>query len=114
MEQHFDELVTLAAREGGKPLMDSRVEVLRAIDGVKNCIECIRTGHGMEIPMQLNAASANRLAFTSREPIGVVVAFSAFNHPLNLIVHRGSCRCQWLSGDHQTCRRHAPVCIPLC
>ncbi|HEC05510.1 MAG TPA: aldehyde dehydrogenase family protein [Thiolapillus brandeum] len=88
MEQHFNELVTLAAREGGKPLMDSRVEVLRAIDGVKNCIECIRTGHGTEIPMQLNAASANRLAFTRREPIGVVVAFSAFNHPLNLIVHQ--------------------------
>jgi acyl-CoA reductase-like NAD-dependent aldehyde dehydrogenase len=38
--------------------------------------------------MGLNAASANRLAFTRHEPIGVVVAFSAFNHPLNLIVHQ--------------------------
>ena len=38
--------------------------------------------------MNLNAASANRIAFTSFEPIGVVVAVSAFNHPLNLIVHQ--------------------------
>jgi acyl-CoA reductase-like NAD-dependent aldehyde dehydrogenase len=38
--------------------------------------------------MQLNAASANRVAFTRREPVGVVVAVSAFNHPLNLIVHQ--------------------------
>jgi hypothetical protein len=29
-----------------------------------------------------------RIAFTQREPIGVVVAVSAFNHPLNLIVHQ--------------------------
>ena len=38
--------------------------------------------------MNVNAASARRVAFTLREPIGVVVAVSAFNHPLNLIVHQ--------------------------
>ena len=38
--------------------------------------------------MSLGASSANRLAVTRREPIGVVVAVSAFNHPLNLIVHQ--------------------------
>ena len=88
MQSRFEELAIEAAREGGKPLIDSRVEVSRAIDGIKNCIECIRneTGHG--VPMGLNAASQNRLAFTCREPIGVVVAVSAFNHPLNLIVHQ--------------------------
>ncbi|MGB5518315.1 MAG: aldehyde dehydrogenase family protein, partial [Gammaproteobacteria bacterium] len=84
MQSRFDELAVEAAREGGKPLMDSKVEVARAIDGIKNCIEVLRTEHGEEIPMQKNAASMNRLAFTTHEPIGVVVAFSAFNHPLNL------------------------------
>ena len=38
--------------------------------------------------MNLNPASAGRVAFTRKEPIGVVVAVSAFNHPLNLIVHQ--------------------------
>jgi acyl-CoA reductase-like NAD-dependent aldehyde dehydrogenase len=38
--------------------------------------------------MNLNPASAGRAAFTQIEPAGVVVAFSAFNHPLNLIVHQ--------------------------
>ena len=88
MEQHYDELVTIALSEGGKPYNDSQVEVTRAIDGVKNCIECIRSERGTEIPMRLNPASANRLAMTSHEPIGVVMAVSAFNHPLNLIVHQ--------------------------
>lgn len=88
MQSRAEELAIEAAREGGKPLIDSRVEVARAIDGVRNCVDCIRENHGEEIPMGINAASMNRLAFTHREPIGVVVAVSAFNHPLNLIIHQ--------------------------
>jgi acyl-CoA reductase-like NAD-dependent aldehyde dehydrogenase len=84
----FDELAIEAAQEGGKPLIDSRVEVARAIDGIKNCIEVLRGNHGTEIPMNKNSASTNRLAVTQLEPIGVVVAVSAFNHPLNLAVHQ--------------------------
>ena len=88
MVERFEVLAVEAAREGGKPLIDSRVEVARAIDGVRNAVECLRTEAGREIPMNLNPASGNRLAFTRREPIGVVMAVSAFNHPLNLIVHQ--------------------------
>ncbi|TDI86235.1 MAG: aldehyde dehydrogenase family protein [Caldithrix sp.] len=88
MTERADELAVEAAREGGKPLIDSKVEVTRAIDGVKNCIEVLRTEGGQEIPMNLNPASAGRVAFTRKQPIGVVVAVSAFNHPLNLIVHQ--------------------------
>ena len=88
MQARFDELAREAAREGGKPLKDSIVEVNRAIDGMRNCIECIRVDAGKEIPMGLNAASMGHLAFTHKEPIGVVVAVSAFNHPLNLAVHQ--------------------------
>jgi acyl-CoA reductase-like NAD-dependent aldehyde dehydrogenase len=88
MEERAETLATEAAREGGKPLLDSRVEVARAIDGVLNCAELMRFDAGNVIPMNINAASADRVAFTQREPVGVVVAVSAFNHPLNLIVHQ--------------------------
>lgn len=88
MASRFDFLALEAAREGGKPLADSQVEVTRAIDGINNCIEVLRTEHGSEIPMNKNAASSQRLALTQLEPIGVVVAVSAFNHPLNLAVHQ--------------------------
>ncbi len=88
MEEQSEALATQAAREGGKPLIDSRVEVARAIDGVKICIEVMRAEAGHVIPMATTAASRQRLAFTRRQPIGVVVAVSAFNHPLNLIVHQ--------------------------
>ncbi len=83
-----EELALQAAREGGKPLIDSRVEIARAIDGIEVCIETLRTDAGEVIPMGVNAASAGHLAFTQHEPIGVVAAVSAFNHPFNLIVHQ--------------------------
>jgi acyl-CoA reductase-like NAD-dependent aldehyde dehydrogenase len=88
MQAQAEDLALEAAREGGKPLIDSRVEVTRAIDGMRLCIESLRTDAGRVVPMGVNPASEGRLAFTIREPIGVVVALSAFNHPLNLIVHQ--------------------------
>ncbi|VAW99632.1 Aldehyde dehydrogenase [hydrothermal vent metagenome] len=88
MTEQAEQLAKDAALEGGKPLIDSRVEVARAIDGVHNCIDCMRNDSGREIPMGINPASQNHIAFTRKEPIGVVVAVSAFNHPLNLIIHQ--------------------------
>ncbi|MBU1189194.1 MAG: aldehyde dehydrogenase family protein [Gammaproteobacteria bacterium] len=88
MADRREQLALQAAQEGGKPLKDSLVETDRAIDGVKICIEVIRHDHGAVIPMGTTAASAGHRAFTQREPIGVVAAVSAFNHPLNLIVHQ--------------------------
>jgi len=88
MQEQAESLALEAAHEGGKPLIDSRVEVARAIDSIRICIETLRTDSGREIPMGLNAASAWHSAYTRKEPIGVVVAISAFNHPLNLIAHQ--------------------------
>lgn len=88
MAAQVEALALEAAREGGKPLIDSRAEVVRAIDSVRIVVECLRTEAGEVIPMDRNAASAGKYAFTIDEPIGVVVAVSAFNHPLNLIVHQ--------------------------
>lgn len=88
MKDRFDDLAKTAAQEGGKPLIDSRAEVSRAINGVKLAAEHIGQLKGEHIPMGLTKAAENRLAFTTREPIGVVASVSAFNHPLNLIVHQ--------------------------
>ena len=88
MKNIHEELALLIAAEGGKPLIDARVEVTRAIDGVETCANDLGNVIGKEIPMGLTEAAKNRIAFSIREPIGPVVAVSAFNHPLNLIVHQ--------------------------
>jgi acyl-CoA reductase-like NAD-dependent aldehyde dehydrogenase len=84
-----EEFALLIAREGGKPLRDARVEVARAVAGIRLAAEeipCVL--RGQQIPMGLTPETQNRVAFTLYEPIGQVVAISAFNHPLNLIVHQ--------------------------
>ena len=88
VNQRKDEFARQAAEEGGKPLLDSKVELDRAIQGIREAANSVNRIVGREIPMGLTPGSANRKAFTIREPIGTVVAISAFNHPLNLIVHQ--------------------------
>jgi len=88
IEAKKEELALQAAREGGKPLIDSRVEVERGISGVKVAIRELMTREGRTVPMGVNESSMHRLAYTIREPIGPVVAVSAFNHPFNLIIHQ--------------------------
>jgi acyl-CoA reductase-like NAD-dependent aldehyde dehydrogenase len=83
-----EKLIKIATQEGGKPYQDTKVEIIRAINGVKIAAQTISQLHGEQIPMGLTPASTNRMAFTTKEPIGVVVAISAFNHPINLIVHQ--------------------------
>lgn len=84
-QERFTKLI---AQEGGKPFTDAAIEVTRAIDGLNDAAEELRHFAGKEIPMGLTTASEHRWAFTIKEPIGVVAAISAFNHPLNLIVHQ--------------------------
>ncbi len=88
MSSQVEELTILCASEGGKPYIDSKVEIQRAINGVKIAIEQIGLQEGQEIAMGHTVSSANRMAYTMKEPIGVVAAISAFNHPFNLAVHQ--------------------------
>jgi len=77
-----------ASLEGGKPIMDSRIEMARCMDSIRICIDTLRTDQGHPPVMGVNAASKHRFTIMQKEPIGVVVAVSAFNHPLNLIAHQ--------------------------
>lgn len=88
IDDDVEQLAMTIALEGGKPLVDARAETIRAADSVRACIDILRTQHGSEIPMRLNASSSHHTAYTTLEPGGPVVAISAFNHPLNLIVHQ--------------------------
>jgi acyl-CoA reductase-like NAD-dependent aldehyde dehydrogenase len=88
VETKAEEFARQSAEEGGKPLIDSRIELTRAVQGIREAANSIGQLTGHEIPMNLTPSSMNRMAFTTREPIGIVAAISAFNHPFNLIVHQ--------------------------
>lgn len=88
IEEQKEDIINMAASEGGKPYIDSKVEVERGIDGIKVAIAHIRENGGKEIPMGQTKSSGSRMAYTTKEPIGVVLSISAFNHPFNLAIHQ--------------------------
>jgi acyl-CoA reductase-like NAD-dependent aldehyde dehydrogenase len=88
LSENVEKLALQAAEEGGKPLVDSLIEVNRAVNGVEVAVQELGQMRGMEIPMELNESSKNHTAYTMLEPSGVVFAVSAFNHPVNLIIHQ--------------------------
>ncbi|MFB6306111.1 MAG: aldehyde dehydrogenase family protein, partial [Flavobacteriales bacterium] len=88
MEKRKEELMTISVQEGGKPWNDTKVEVNRAIEGVKMAAHYMHEMKGEEVVTDLMERGAGRKAFTLKEPIGVVASLSAFNHPINLAVHQ--------------------------
>jgi acyl-CoA reductase-like NAD-dependent aldehyde dehydrogenase len=91
LEEHRDEMARLIAMSVGKPIADAEVETNRAILVFTFAAEEAKRLYGETIPLDaypLPAGNENRLAFTMREPIGVVVAISPFNFPLNLLSHK--------------------------
>ena len=88
IRQERTQIIKIAVEEGGKPYKDTIVEINRALNGIKLAINAIENLHGKIIPMGHTESSANRMAYTKLEPLGVVLAISAFNHPINLIIHQ--------------------------
>lgn len=88
IQRDKEEIIEIATSEGGKPYIDSKIEVERGIDGIKVAISYLEQMGGKEIAMGHTRSSANRLAYTFKEPLGVVVSISAFNHPFNLAIHQ--------------------------
>ncbi len=78
MERHREELAYLIALEEGKALKDGRAEVQRSIN-----ITEFMAGEGRRFGGYTSASeSATKFAFTTRQPLGVVVAITPWNFPL--------------------------------
>jgi succinyl-CoA reductase len=91
IQSQKEDLARLIAREVGKPIVDARIEVGRAVSVYLFAAEEIRQLTGESFPADAYAHPAgneNRYLFSVREPIGVVVAISPFNFPLNLLSHK--------------------------
>jgi succinyl-CoA reductase len=86
-----EEMARLIAREVGKPIVDARVEAERAVGVYQLAAEEARHLTGESFPADAYtypAGNDRRFLFSVRDPIGVVVAISPFNFPLNLLSHK--------------------------
>jgi acyl-CoA reductase-like NAD-dependent aldehyde dehydrogenase len=86
--QRKEEFAETIALEGGKPIKDARIEVMRAINTFSIASREALNISGEQIPMDLLAGNDNRLGMVLREPVGVIAAITPFNFPLNLVAHK--------------------------
>ncbi len=84
-------MARLIAQEVGKPIVDARVEATRAVTVYQYAADEARHLTGESFPADAYAypvGNERRFLFSVRDPIGVVVAISPFNFPLNLLSHK--------------------------
>jgi len=86
--RRHEEVARTISAEAGKPLKAARVEVSRAMSTFTLAAVEARKLTGETVPMDASQAGAGKLAFTLRQPIGIVGAISPFNFPLNLVAHK--------------------------
>lgn len=88
LEERLDEAAGLLALEAAKPLNTAKVEIQRTVQTYRFAAEAAGQVTGEMIPMDAAPGGVGKLAFTVREPLGVIGAICPFNFPFNLVAHK--------------------------
>jgi glyceraldehyde-3-phosphate dehydrogenase (NADP+) len=83
-----EEFAQCISAEAGKPIRTARGEVERAAFCFQYAAEETTRLNGDLLPLDAQAASANRLGLLRRVPLGPIAAITPFNFPLNLVAHK--------------------------
>lgn len=88
LEKRASEAAEIIAAEAAKPISTAQGEVARTIQTYKFAAEEAKRIKGETIPMDAAQGGEGRIAYTVREPLGVIGAITPFNFPMNLVAHK--------------------------
>lgn len=88
MQERREDIAKTIAAEAGKALKYARIEVDRAIGTFTIAAEEAKRIHGETVPLDAVPSGEGYFGFYVRRPVGVVVAITPFNFPLNLVAHK--------------------------
>lgn len=88
LKDRREEAAAIVAREAAKPLKATYAEIDRTVLTYKFAAEEAKRIGGESLPMDAAPGGEGRIAYTRREPIGVVGAITPFNFPMNLVAHK--------------------------
>lgn len=83
-----EELASDLVKEVGKTIREARVEIDRAVQTLLLSAEEAKNLTGEQIPIDATPNDENKIAYYSREPLGVICAITPFNVPFNLACHK--------------------------
>jgi acyl-CoA reductase-like NAD-dependent aldehyde dehydrogenase len=88
IKEDREDCARMIAEECSKPLKAARAEVDRTIMTYSFASQEARRIHGETIPLDAAPGGEGRVAYTVREPLGVIAAITPFNFPMNLVAHK--------------------------
>ncbi|WP_347109027.1 aldehyde dehydrogenase family protein [Paenarthrobacter sp. S56] len=88
MEDRSEAFARTIVGESGKTIRQARKEVLRAVNTLRLSAAEARRNAGEVIPFDAYEGSEDRHGWFSREPLGIIMAITPFNDPLNLVAHK--------------------------
>jgi glyceraldehyde-3-phosphate dehydrogenase (NADP+) len=88
VEEKQEEFARTIAREGSKTIREARKEARRCVNTLTISGEEAKRLQGETIPFDSFPGGEKRVGYYQRVPIGVVLAITPFNDPLNLVAHK--------------------------
>ncbi|MFX1675969.1 aldehyde dehydrogenase family protein [Paraburkholderia sp. A2WS-5] len=88
VEARAEGLARTISLEAGKPLRQARKEVARCANTLRLSGEEAKRLVGETIPFDSWPGSEDRSGYYTLEPLGVILAITPFNDPLNLVAHK--------------------------
>ena len=88
VETSLPDLARTIALEVGKPLLEAMNEAKRIPELLRVSASEGARMHGETVPVDGAPGGAGKLAFTLRQPCGIVVAITPFNYPALLVMHK--------------------------
>ena len=83
-----EKLAILIVEESGKTIRQARKEVNRCANTLLLSAEEAKRLSGEVIPFGSYEGSSNRQGYSIRQPLGIILAITPFNDPLNLVAHK--------------------------
>ncbi len=88
-DERSEEIAQIISSENGKSLLEARGEASRSGEIIRLAAFEGSQLYGSTLPLDANKGTGlEKLGFTLRQPVGVVVAISPFNYPALLVLHK--------------------------
>ncbi len=88
LQKRHEEFAECIAKEGIKTIREARKEVTRCIETLRISAEEARRLGGETIAFDQVPGSETRFGYFKRLPVGLVIAITPYNDPLNLVAHK--------------------------
>jgi acyl-CoA reductase-like NAD-dependent aldehyde dehydrogenase len=88
-DERAEDIAQTISAETGKPITEARGEASRSGNIIRLAAYEGSQMYGSTLPLDANAGTGlDKVGFTLRQPVGIVVAITPFNYPALLVVHK--------------------------